>query len=242
MKVIPAIDIRGGCCVRLLQGDYSQETIFAEDPLEMAIKWIQQGAEYLHIVDLDGAREGSAVNMEIISKICSESAVPIQLGGGIRDYETAARYIETGVSRVIMGTSAVDRTGELERILNTLGDESLIVSVDSREGLVALDGWTRDSEMTVEDVIENMEAIGVKRCMYTDILKDGTLSEPNYEGVKNLLAFTKMKIIAAGGIASLDHLKQMALSGVEAAIVGRALYTGDIKLREAIDELKYSNR
>ena len=242
MKVIPAIDIRGGCCVRLLQGDYSQETIFAEDPLEMAIKWIQQGAEYLHVVDLDGAREGSAVNMEIISKICSESDVPIQLGGGIRDYETAARYIETGVSRVIMGTSAVDRTGELERILNTLGDESLVVSVDSREGLVALDGWTRDSEMTVEDVIENMETIGVKRCMYTDILKDGTLSEPNYEGVKNLLAFTKMKIIAAGGIASLDHLKQMALSGVEAAIVGRALYTGDIKLREAIDELKYSNR
>ena len=239
MKVIPAIDIRAGRCVRLLQGDYSQETVFADDPLEMAIKWIEQGAEYLHVVDLDGAREGSAVNMEVISKICSESNVRIQVGGGIRDYETAARYIDIGVSRVIMGTSAVDRIGELERILNALGDESLIVSVDSRDGLVALDGWTRGSKLTVEDVIGDMESIGVKRCMYTDILKDGTLSEPNYEGVKGVLAFTKMKIIAAGGIANLLHLKQMALSGVEASIVGRALYTGDIKLREAIDELKY---
>ena len=123
-----------------------------------------------------------------------------------------------------------------------LGDESLIVSVDSRDGLVALDGWTRGSLLTVEDVIGDMESIGVKRCMYTDILKDGTLSEPNYEGVKDVLAFTKMKIIAAGGIANLLHLKQMALSGVEASIVGRALYTGDIKLREAIDELKYFDR
>jgi len=242
MKVIPAIDIRAGRCVRLLQGDYSQETVFADDPLEMAIKWIEQGAEYLHIVDLDGAREGSAVNMEVISKICSESKVRIQVGGGIRDYETAARYIDIGVSRVIMGTSAVDRIGELERILNGLGDESLIVSVDSRDGLVALDGWTRGSQLTVEDVIGDMESIGVKRCMYTDILKDGTLSEPNYEGVKGVLAFTKMKIIAAGGIANLLHLKQMALSGVEASIVGRALYTGDIKLREAIDELKCFDR
>ena len=229
MKVIPAIDIRAGRCVRLLQGDYSQETVFADDPLEMAIKWIQQGAEYLHVVDLDGAREGSAVNMEVISKICSESKVRIQVGGGIRDYETAARYIDIGVSRVIMGTSAVDRIGELERILNALGDESLIVSVDSRDGLVALDGWTRGSQLTVEDVIGDMESIGVKRCMYTDILKDGTLSEPNYEGVKDVLAFTKMKIIAAGGIAILLHLKQMALSGVEASIVGRALYAGDFE-------------
>jgi phosphoribosylformimino-5-aminoimidazole carboxamide ribotide isomerase len=242
MKVIPAIDIRAGRCVRLFQGDYSQETVFADEPLEMAIQWIQQGAEYLHVVDLDGAREGSASNMEVISKICSESAVGIQVGGGIRDYETAARYIDIGVSRVIMGTSAVDRTGELERILNALGDESLIVSVDSRNGLVALDGWTRDSQLTVEDVIGDMESIGVKRCMYTDILKDGTLSEPNYEGVKDVLAFTKMKIIAAGGIANLHDLKQMALSGVEASIVGRALYTGDIKLPEAIDELKYFDR
>lgn len=242
MKVIPAIDIRAGRCVRLLQGDYSQETVFADDPLEMAIKWIEQGAEYLHVVDLDGAREGSAVNMEVISKICSESKVRIQVGGGIRDYETAARYIDIGVSRVIMGTSAVDRIGELERILNGLGDESLMVSVDSRDGLVALDGWTRGSQLTVEDVIGDMESIGVKRCMYTDILKDGTLSEPNYEGVKGVLAFTKMKIIAAGGIANLLHLKQMALSGVEASIVGRALYTGDIKLREAIDELKCFDR
>ena len=238
MEVIPAIDIRAGRCVRLIQGDYSKETIFADNPMEMAIKWESEGAEYLHIIDLDGAKEGSAVNMDVISKICAESAARIQVGGGIRDYETAARYMDVGVSRVIMGTSAVDRTDELERILKSIGAESLVVSVDAREGIVALDGWTRESRMTVETVVKNIEALGVKRCMYTDILKDGTLSEPNYAGVENVVSSTNMKIMAAGGIAALSQLKRMSIVGVEATIVGRALYTGDIRLRQAIDELK----
>ena len=238
MEVIPAIDIRAGRCVRLIQGDYSKETIFADNPMEMAIKWESEGAEYLHIIDLDGAKEGSAVNMDVISKICADSAARIQVGGGIRDYETAARYMDVGVSRVIMGTSAVDRTDELERILKSIGAESLVVSVDAREGIVALDGWTRESRMTVETVVKNIEALGVKRCMYTDILKDGTLSEPNYAGVENVVSSTNMKIMAAGGIAALSRLKRMSIVGVEATIVGRALYTGDIRLRQAIDELK----
>ena len=238
MDIIPAIDIRAGRCVRLLQGDYSKETIFADNPMEMAIKWEGEGAEYLHIIDLDGAKEGSAVNIEVISKICADSAARIQVGGGIRDYETAARYMEAGVSRVIMGTSAVDRTDELERILESLGAESLIVSVDARRGIVALDGWTRESRMTVETVVKNIEALGVERCMYTDILKDGTLSEPNYAAGESVVASTKMKIMAAGGIAALSQLKRMSTVGVEATIVGRALYTGDIRLRQAIDELK----
>jgi len=238
MEVIPAIDIRAGRCVRLIQGDYSKETIFADNPMEMAIKWESEGAEYLHIIDLDGAKEGSAVNMEVISKICADSAARIQVGGGIRDYETAARYMDVGVSRVIMGTSAVDRTDELERILKSIGAESLVVSVDAREGIVALDGWTRESRMTVETVVKNIEALGVKRCMYTDILKDGTLSEPNYAGVENVVSSTNMKIMAAGGIAALSQLKRMSIVGVEATIVGRALYTGDIRLRQAIDALK----
>ena len=238
MEVIPAIDIRAGRCVRLIQGDYSKETIFADNPMEMAIKWESEGAEYLHIIDLDGAKEGSAVNMDVISKICADSAARIQVGGGIRDYETAARYMDVGVSRVIMGTSAVDRTDELERILKSIGAESLVVSVDAREGIVALDGWTRESRMTVETVVKNIEALGVKRCMYTDILKDGTLSEPNYAGVENVVSSTNMKIMAAGGIAALSQLKRMSIVGVEATIVGRALYSGDIRLRQAIDELK----
>ena len=238
MEVIPAIDIRAGRCVRLIQGDYSKETIFADNPMEMAIKWESEGAEYLHIIDLDGAKEGSAVNMDVISKICADSAARIQVGGGIRDYETAARYMDVGVSRVIMGTSAVDRTDELERILKSIGAESLVVSVDAREGIVALDGWTRESRMTVETVLKNIEALGVKRCMYTDILKDGTLSEPNYAGVENVVSSTNMKIMAAGGIAALSQLKRLSIVGVEATIVGRALYTGDIRLRQAIDELK----
>ena len=238
MEVIPAIDIRAGRCVRLIQGDYSKETIFADNPMEMAIKWESEGAEYLHIIDLDGAKEGSAVNMDVISKICADSAARIQVGGGIRDYETAVRYMDVGVSRVIMGTSAVDRTDELERILKSIGAESLVVSVDAREGIVALDGWTRESRMTVETVVKNIEALGVKRCMYTDILKDGTLSEPNYAGVENVVSSTNMKIMAAGGIAALSQLKRMSIVGVEATIVGRALYTGDIRLRQAIDELK----
>ena len=238
MEGIPARDIRAGRCVRLIQGYYSKETIFADNPMEMAIKWESEGAEYLHIIDLDGAKEGSAVNMDVISKICADSAARIQVGGGIRDYETAARYMDVGVSRVIMGTSAVDRTDELERILKSIGAESLVVSVDAREGIVALDGWTRESRMTVETVVKNIEALGVKRCMYTDILKDGTLSEPNYAGVENVVSSTNMKIMAAGGIAALSQLKRMSIVGVEATIVGRALYTGDIRLRQAIDELK----
>jgi len=238
MEVIPAIDIRAGRCVRLIQGDYSKETIFADNPMEMAIKWESEGAKYLHIIDLDGAKEGSAVNMDVISKICADSAARIQVGGGIRDYETAARYMDVGVSRVIMGTSAVDRTDELERILKSIGAESLVVSVDAREGIVALDGWTRESRVTVETVVKNIEALGVKRCMYTDILKDGTLSEPNYAGIENVVSSTNMKIMAAGGIAALSQLKRMSIVGVEATIVGRALYTGDIRLRQAIDELK----
>ena len=238
MEVIPAIDIRAGRCVRLIQGDYSKETIFADNPMEMAIKWESEGAEYLHIIDLDGAKEGSAVNMDVISKICADSAARIQVGGGIRDYETAARYMDVGVSRVIMGTSAVDRTDELERILKSIGAESLVVSVDAREGIVALDGWTRESRVTVETVVKNIEALGVKRCMYTDILKDGTLSEPNYAGIENVVSSTNMKIMAAGGIAALSQLKRMSIVGVEATIVGRALYTGDIRLRQAIDALK----
>ena len=120
MEIIPAIDIRAGRCVRLLQGDYSKETIFADDPMEIAMKWEDEGAEYLHVIDLDGAREGSAINIEVVSKICANSAARIQVGGGIRDYETAARYIDAGVSRVIMGTSAVDRIDQLERILDCL--------------------------------------------------------------------------------------------------------------------------
>ena len=238
MEVIPAIDIRAGRCVRLIQGDYSKETIFADNPMEMAIKWESEGAEYLHIIDLDGAKEGSAVNMDVISKICADSAARIQVGGGIRDYETAARYMDVGVSRVIMGTSAVDRTDELERILKSIGAESLVVSVDAREGIVALDGWTRESRMTVETVVKNIEALGVKRCMYTDILKDGPVSAPNYAGVEDVVSSTNMKIMAAGGIAALSQLKRMSIVGVEATIVGRALYTGDIRLRQAIDELK----
>ena len=238
MEVIPAIDIRAGRCVRLIQGDYSKETIFADNPMEMAIKWESEGAEYLHIIDLDGAKEGSAVNMEVISKICADSAARIQVGGGIRDYETAARYMDVGVSRVIMGTSAVDRTDELERILKSIGAESLVVSVDAREGIVALHRWTRESRVTVETVVKNIETLGVKRCMYTDILKDGTLSEPNYAGVEDVVSSTNMKIMAAGGIAALSQLKRMSIVGVEATIVGRALYTGDIRLRQAIDELK----
>ena len=238
MEVIPAIDIRGGRCVRLIQGDYSKETIFAEDPTEMARKWENEGAKYLHIIDLDGAREGFAVNMEVISKICASSTARIQVGGGVRNYEAAAQYINSGASRVIMGTSAVDKTKELECVIGSMGPEYLIVSVDAREGMVALDGWTRESRMTVGKVVKDIESLGVERCMYTDILRDGTLSEPNYAGVENVIASTSMKIIAAGGIASIEQLKRMSLEGVEATIVGRALYTGDIQLRQAIDELK----
>ena len=234
MEVIPAIDLRGGRCVRLYQGDYAQETVYSDDPLETALRWVDMGATRLHIVDLDGARDGSPANLAAVERISSAAGVPVHLGGGIRDLNTARTAIDSGVSRIMLGTAAVEDTDLISTLLSEIGNERVIVSVDAKDGRLALHGWLQGSDALATDLVADMAALGVKRFLYTDISRDGTLTEPNFDGVSALVNQRNIRLIAAGGIATVAHLQRLAKLGAEAAIVGRAIYTGDIDLREAI--------
>ena len=234
MEVIPAIDLRGGKCVRLYQGDYAQETVYSDDPLETALRWVDMGATRLHIVDLDGARDGSPANLAAVERISSAAGVPVHLGGGIRDMDTAHAAIDAGVSRIMLGTAAVEDADLISTLLGEIGNERVIVSVDAKDGRVALRGWTEGSSALATDLVADMTALGVQRFLYTDISRDGTLTEPNFDGVSALVNQGDIRLIAAGGIATVAHLQRLAKLGAEAAIVGRAVYTGDIDLRKAI--------
>jgi phosphoribosylformimino-5-aminoimidazole carboxamide ribotide isomerase len=238
VDIIPAIDIRDGKCVRLLQGDYSKETIFGEDPVEIALRWESEGADWLHIVDLDGARHGDSKNTQVIERICEATKASIQVGGGVRNLGLAQRYRSMGVSRVILGTIAISSPDIVREIIEVLGSTFVIVGVDAREGYLASDGWTVQSDISVEDLMINMVRIGASRFLYTDIARDGTLTQPNYEVVEKLISLTPASIIAAGGISSLDDLVKLSEIGVEASVIGRAIYTGDIKLSDAFDKVE----
>ena len=234
MEVIPAIDLRGGKCVRLYQGDYAQETVYSDDPLDTALRWVDMGASRLHIVDLDGARDGSPANLAAVERIASLVDVPLHLGGGIRDMDTARAALNAGVSRIMLGTAAVEDADLIRALLSDFGAEHIIVSVDAKDGMVALRGWTEGSSALATELVANMAALGVVRFLYTDISRDGTLTEPNFDGVSALVNQGDIHLIAAGGIATVAQLERLAEIGAEAAIVGRAIYTGDIDLRQAI--------
>ena len=234
MEVIPAIDIRGGRCVRLFQGDYDRETVFSDSPAEMAALWVERGAARLHVVDLDGARTGQAVNIGVVEMIARSVPVPVQYGGGVRDVASARSAIARGIDRVVVGTAAVEEPGLVERLAHELGGESLVVSVDARDGRVALRGWTRESGASAIELVRDLEAAGVERIVYTDISRDGTLTEPNFRAVEDLAAATRMKALVAGGVSSVEHVSRLAEIPVEGAIVGTAVYTGDVDLGQAI--------
>ena len=235
MQVIPAIDIRGGKCVRLLQGDYSTETVFSEDPAEVARRWAAAGASRIHVVDLDGAREGAQVNKAAIEALVSAVTVPVQVGGGIRALETAQALTSAGVDRIVVGTAAVENPALVREMVSKLGADALVVAVDAREGYVSVNGWTRESRVSAADLVRMMAQVGACRFMYTDISRDGTLSEPNFEAIESLLTDSEASFIVAGGISTVDHLRRLASTRAEAAVVGMALYTGDIDLKEALD-------
>lgn len=232
MEVIPAVDIRGGLCVRLHMGDYDAETVFGDDPVAAAQRWIDAGATRLHIVDLDGAREGEPRNFDAIAAI-ARLGVPTQVGGGIRTQETVARYLDAGLERVVLGTAAVRDRPLLERLCQEQ-PEGLIVSLDARDGLLATDGWTQTSATPVARAAAALARLGVRRFVYTDIVRDGTLTEPNYEALAQLVGALDRPVIAAGGVATADQLPRLARSGLEAVIIGRALYDGRIALGEAL--------
>ncbi|MCD6391434.1 MAG: 1-(5-phosphoribosyl)-5-[(5-phosphoribosylamino)methylideneamino]imidazole-4-carboxamide isomerase [Dehalococcoidia bacterium] len=233
MEIIPAVDIRGGKCVRLYQGDYNQQTVFNEDPVSVALTWYSQGARWLHIVDLDGAAAGEPKNMEMVLQIIKESGLLIELGGGIRQEEVAEKLLYQGISRIILGTAAIENRELVKKLCQQFGD-AIAVSLDARDGKISIHGWRKNTVFEVLQLSREMIDAGVRHFIYTDIKKDGTLTEPNFDMINRLLAETNVPVIVAGGIAKLEHLRRLKELGVAGAIIGKALYTGDIDLGEAI--------
>ena len=233
MEIIPAIDLKAGKCVRLYQGDFTQETIFSEDPVAVALSWQSQGAPRLHIVDLDGAARGELSNKELIGAIVKNVNIHVQVGGGIRKLATIGELIGLGVARVILGTVAVD---DLEMVTEACRkfDEAIIVSLDAKDGYVATHGWQKLTRIKALELARKLKGVGVGRLIYTDIKRDGTLTEPNFGAMAELVAKVGLPIIASGGVSSLTHLQKLKSLGVEGVIIGRALYTSDIKLKEAL--------
>lgn len=234
--IYPAIDIRGGKCVRLRQGDYAQETIYSEDPLEVARAWAAQGAEWIHLVDLDGAREGRPVNDELIGSIAREVDIPVQIGGGIRDFEHVERLFALGVSRIILGTAAVEDRPFVEAVLSEYGDRTAI-GIDARDGKVATHGWLETSEMTAEELARELKAKGAHTFICTDISKDGMMKGPNVEAMVAIAQASGANVIASGGVSTYEDIERLAAhekDGVVGAIIGKALYTKAIDLGEAL--------
>lgn len=241
MEIIPAIDLKDGCCVRLVKGEFSKETVYSRKPIQMARYWQQQGATRLHLVDLDGARDGKPQNLEIIREIVNSLEIPVQLGGGIRSKEIIDLYLLAGIDRVILGTIAQQNPSLVGKAIQEYGSDRIVVGVDGRNGRVAVKGWVEDTEQTVEELILEMKSLGVKTFIYTDISRDGTLVGPDLEGLKKLSRIEGIEVIASGGVSSLNDLLALQGIGIRQAIVGRALYTGDIKpdlrkLVQIIDE------
>lgn len=232
MEVIPAIDLRDGRCVRLYQGDFSKETVFSEDPVKMALRWQEQGAPRLHLVDLDGAFTGMPGNLSVMCQIAKAVQVPIQGGGGVRNMSTIENYLGLGITRVILGTSAVDDLSFVSEAIRRYGD-AIIIGIDARDGYVATSGWTKKSDVRATELASQLDDLGAQRFIYTDISRDGTLTEPNYDAISHLNSLTDSNVICSGGVSSISHLTRLQKVGVEGAIVGRALYTNNIDLREA---------
>ncbi|HWR45474.1 1-(5-phosphoribosyl)-5-[(5-phosphoribosylamino)methylideneamino]imidazole-4-carboxamide isomerase [Sporomusa sp.] len=237
MIIYPAIDIRGGRCVRLTEGRFDKETVFADNPAEMALKWAAAGAEYLHVVDLDGALAGKPVNLAVVSAIVKAVAIPVQLGGGIRTLETIGQVLEAGVSRVILGSIAV-RNPELVREACRQFGSRIVVGIDARDGQAALDGWEVSGGIGAEELAKKMAEAGVARIIYTDISRDGTLQGVNVAATAALAKAAGIPVIASGGVKSLEDITALHAAnrdnGIEGVIVGKAIYTGAVDLAEAI--------
>ena len=233
MEIIPAIDIRGGKCVRLYQGNYNQQTIFDENPTAVALRWKSQGARWLHLVDLDGAATGKPGNVAAIGEIIRASNLAIELGGGIREEDIAKKLLQKGITRIILGTAAIEKPELVGRLCQRFS-QAIAVGLDARDSKIAIQGWQKGTVVDVSQLSKEMVGLGVSRFVYTDIRRDGTLTEPNFDAVERLIAEVDVPIIASGGISRLEHLRRLKELGVEGAIIGQALYTGDIDLQEAI--------
>ena len=237
MIVFPAIDLRKGRCVRLEQGRPERELVFSDDPVAMAMRWAEEGAEWLHVVDLDAAMGIPARNQEVLKRIVEAVPIPVQLGGGLRDMESIEKALSLGATRVILGTSAVEDPSLVGRAIERFGAERVLVSIDAKGGLVAVRGWQEVSSLRALDLALQMKELGLKRVVYTDVARDGMLAGVDAEAVAELARRSGLLVIASGGVSSLDdirRLKEVEHCGVEGLIVGRALYDGTLSLPEAM--------
>ena len=233
MELWPAIDLRGGNCVRLLQGDYAKETVFGSDPVAMVSRFLAGGAKRLHIVDLDGAKEGSAMQADLVRRMAAAAGIPCQIGGGVRTFETAESYLDAGLARVILGSVAVEDPALLER-LATAHPGRIVLGLDARDGRVATRGWIDTSPLLAVDVARRHADLPLAGIVYTDIATDGTLAGPNVAALEEMLAVATAPVIASGGIATLDDIRRVAAIGCAGCIVGRALYDDAFTLPDAL--------
>lgn len=237
MKLYPAIDLIKGKAVRLVRGDYEQMTVYSEDPIAVARSFRDAGAEYLHVVDLEGAKTGETPNIELISRIIKEIGLKTEVGGGIRSAETVKKYIEAGVLRVILGTAALTQAGFVNEMVKLYGDK-IAVGVDIRDGFVAIRGWQEVTDKECMDFCKEMQKAGVKTIICTDISKDGLLGGANLELYEAMSKELGIDIIASGGVSSIEDIKKLKALNIHGAILGKALYTGALSLEEAIREVR----
>lgn len=236
MIILPAIDIRGGQCVRLTEGRFDEETVYFSDPSLVAERFSWQGAEFLHVVDLDGAREGAGRNREVIKKVLAHASMPVELGGGIRDLNSIGELLNMGITRVILGSVAVKNPQLVKEACKEFADR-VVIGIDAKDGMVAVEGWCEASTVTSEELGLRMREAGATRIIFTDISRDGKLSGVNVAATVKMAEVTGLQLIASGGVASLDDIKKLKdarCPGIEGCIIGKAIYTGAVDLREAI--------
>lgn len=242
MKLYPAIDLKDNKCVRLRQGNYNEVTVYGDNPGEMAKRWEHLGGDLLHIVDLDGAKAGKIVNGQAIKQIREAVCIPVEVGGGIRTMEDIRSQLEGGVSRVILGSVAVKNKELVKKAIDTFGAEHIVAGVDAKDGRVAIEGWLEVTDMAALSFCKALEKLGVKTVIYTDIARDGMMQGPNLAETAKLVKETELDIIASGGISSIEDLVALENIGVYGAIIGKALYTGAIRLDEAVQLIKNTKK
>jgi phosphoribosylformimino-5-aminoimidazole carboxamide ribotide isomerase len=237
MIIYPAIDLKDGQCVRLVQGKKEDKTVYSDTPGRQALAFQEQGAQYLHVVDLDGAFEGGPRNLQAIQAIAAAIKIPFQVGGGLRTRADVERLLDIGASRVIIGTRAVQSPGFMEELLGCFGPEKIVVGIDAREGMVAIEGWVEKSSLRALEFGQSMCQLGIETAVFTDVSRDGLLKGPNLASIEEMVRCSGLRIIASGGVSSAENikaLKEMEHLGVSGAIIGKALYEGKISLGAAL--------